>query len=83
LRLDRDAILGFPGQVAGAGYKGPAMFIHGALSDYVRPEHRSTITALFPAARLCEVADAGHWVHADQPAGFLDCLQALLAVRPG
>jgi esterase len=64
---------------AGARYDGPALFVGGARSDYIRPEHRPAIRALFPAARFATVKAAGHWVHADNPAGFIAVLNAFLA----
>jgi len=60
-------------------YAGPTLFVAGARSDYIRPEHRPAIRALFPAARFLTVKDAGHWVHADNPAGFIAVVQAFLA----
>ncbi len=33
---------------------------------------------LTPAARQAVVADAGHWLHAENPAGFLDALRPFL-----
>ncbi len=59
-------------------YDGPAVFVTGARSDYVLPEHRPGIRALFPAARFVAVKGAGHWVHADNPAGFLSVLEAFV-----
>ena len=59
-------------------YAGPSLFVTGARSDYVRPEHRPVIRAQFPSARFVAVKDAGHWVHADNPAGFLSVLEAFL-----
>jgi pimeloyl-ACP methyl ester carboxylesterase len=59
-------------------YRGPALFISGARSDYVRPEHRPLIQALFPAARFVTLKDAGHWLHADNPAGFVGLLEAFV-----
>lgn len=72
-------ITGFPDQPADAVYQGPATFIYGELSDYVAPAHEAEIRRLFPTASLCPVADAGHWVYADQPQGFMRCLDAFLA----
>jgi esterase len=59
-------------------YSGPTLFVSGARSDYVLPEHRATIRALFPTARFVRVKNAGHWLHADNPAGFLSVVEAFL-----
>jgi esterase len=59
-------------------YHGPSVFVTGANSDYVLPEHRPVIRAQFPAARFVAVKNAGHLVHADNPAGFLSVLEAFL-----
>lgn len=63
----------------GAAYAGPTLFIAGALSAFIRPEHRPAIRTLFPAARFVTLKDAGHWVHVDNPAGFVSVMQAFLA----
>lgn len=63
----------------GARYSGPALFLSGERSDYIRPEHREAIRALFPAARFASVKDAGHWVHADNPDGFVKVVESFLA----
>lgn len=73
-------IVGFPLLPGDARYAGTAHFIHGGLSDYVLPYHRQDIDALFPRARLCCVADAGHWVYAERPDGFAACLEQFLDV---
>jgi esterase len=59
-------------------YTGPSLFVTGAHSDYVRPEHRPIIRSQFPAARFVAIKNASHWVHADNPAGFLSVVQAFL-----
>jgi esterase len=59
-------------------YPGPTLFVSGAQSGYVLPEHRPTIRALFPNARFVSVKNAGHWLHADNPAGFLSVVEAFL-----
>jgi pimeloyl-ACP methyl ester carboxylesterase len=60
----------------GATYGGPTLFIAGARSDYIRAEHRPAIRALFPAARFATLKDAGHWLHADNPDGFVAMVNA-------
>ncbi len=62
----------------GAAWSGPACFIHGDRSHYVLPAYESRIHALFPDAMLCTVHDAGHWVYAEQRAGFMTCLHRFL-----
>jgi esterase len=59
-------------------FPGATLFVSGAQSDYVRPEHRPIIRALFPATRFVSVKHAGHWLHADNPAGFLSVVEAFL-----
>ncbi len=62
-----------------ASYAGPVLFVTGARSDYVRPEHRPAILRLFPAARFVAIKDAGHWLHAEQPEAFNATVGAFLA----
>jgi len=59
-------------------YRGPTLFVSGAKSDYVLPVHRPMIRQQFPVARFVAVKNAGHWVHADNPAGFLSVLEVFL-----
>lgn len=64
-------------------YGGPTLFIAGERSDYIREEYKPTIRTLFPRARFVTLKNAGHWLHADNPAGFLAVLEAFLAaIRP-
>ena len=50
-----------------APYPGPVLWVGGAQSSYIRPEHTPAMRALFPRVRSVTVKGAGHWVHADQP----------------
>jgi esterase len=59
-------------------YPAPSLFVTGANSNYVLPEHRPLIRAQFPAARFVAIKNASHWVHADNPAGFLSVVEAFL-----
>jgi esterase len=65
-----DDIEGFPDFGAAARYEGPTLFLLGERSDYVRPEHRPRIRALFPAARFLTLRGTGHWLHAEKPEEF-------------
>lgn len=76
LERDMDKIMGFP-KLDGQ-YDGPTLFLSGANSDYVQPEHRGTIKGFFPNARFAKLKDAGHWLHADQPRAFEAALRSFL-----
>lgn len=62
-----DDILDFPVFEADQAFKGPALFLAGARSDYIQPHHQGEIGRLFPMAETEVIADAGHWLHADRP----------------
>ena len=68
-------LLGFP-DFSGARYEGRALFVHGERSAYVAPAHHAMIRHLFPRAEIVAIAQAGHWLHVDQPARFLETVQA-------
>lgn len=70
---DLEGWTGLPGT-----YPGPSLFVSGANSDYILPEHRPIIRSQFPAARFVAIKNAGHWVHADNPSGFLSVVEAFL-----
>lgn len=76
LEQEMPKILGFP-DVSGQ-FAGPALFLTGAESDYVQPEHRDRIKALFPKARFAKISGAGHWLHAQQPRAFEQTVRAFL-----
>jgi pimeloyl-ACP methyl ester carboxylesterase len=59
-------------------YPGPTLFLAGARSDYIRAQDFPAIQARFPAASLATVPGAGHWVHAEAPAAFLELLVPFL-----
>lgn len=68
--LDREMpeIIGWP-EVAGS-FPGPTLFLTGATSDYVQPEHRPAIRTAFPKAQFAKIPRAGHWLHAENPRDF-------------
>jgi esterase len=63
---------------ADARYGGSTLFMAGAASDYIRAEHRPAIRALFPNARFVTLKNAGHWLHAENPSGFVAVVEAFL-----
>lgn len=69
-------VIGWPG--ATGPFDGPTLFLSGGRSDYVLPEHRDTIRALFPRSRFAKLPEAGHWLHADAPREFEATVQVFL-----
>ena len=78
LAMAQEEITGFPSQPQDVVFERPASFIHGELSDYVKRAYEPEILRLFPAATLCAVEQAGHWVYAEKPQGFMSCLDDYL-----
>ena len=80
-RINLAALAGSSGEltafpdVGSRRYEGPALFVHGGDSTYLQPPHRPVIERLFPRARIEAVPGAGHWVHVDQPAHFIELLR--------
>lgn len=49
----------------------PTLFLRGGNSRYIKPEQDlEQIKSLFPDAQLKTIENAGHWLHAEQPAEF-------------
>lgn len=57
----------------------PVIFLKGKDSDYIPDEDFKDILKVFPAAEITEIADAGHWIHADQPEEVIKNIKRLLA----
>ena len=77
LEAEMPKIVGWPGTQG--RFDGPALFLTGSESQYVRPEHRAAIKALFPNARFAKLTGAGHWLHADKPREFESVVEAFLS----
>ena len=52
-------------------YNGETLFLKGANSGYITEEDTASIKKHFPNALIETIADAGHWIHAENPAGFM------------
>ena len=76
LALEMDKIIGFP-NVTGQ-FLASTLFLSGATSDYVQPEHRDKIKAHFPIARFAKIPGAGHWLHAEKPREFEAAVRVFL-----
>lgn len=82
-RLDLDIfqraapnIAAFPDADHLASFTGKALFIAGGDSDFVQPED---INSLFPKAAFSTIANAGHWLHVQQPDAFAALVEDFLA----
>ncbi|MGR8980359.1 MAG: alpha/beta fold hydrolase [Gammaproteobacteria bacterium] len=62
-------ITAFPDSAHLPPYRGKALFIAGADSNFVREKD---IARLFPEADLVKIANAGHWLHVQQPENFIE-----------
>jgi esterase len=56
----------------------PVLFIRGGMSDYLIPEYYPEIKKNFPDAHIETIPNAGHWVHAEQPALFIKAVEDFL-----
>lgn len=51
-------------------YNGPTLFLKGDKSEYVTENDTSEIHRHFPIAKIETIANAGHWLHAENPSQF-------------
>jgi len=63
----------------GARFEGPALAMAGALSPYIRAEDQAAFRVLFPHIGSVSIPRAGHWLHAENPEGFLSSLRDFLS----
>ncbi len=52
----------------------PVIFIHGMLSNYIMQEDNQLIKEIYPDARIVDIPQAGHWLHAEQPQKFMEAV---------
>ena len=53
-------------------FEGKTLFMRGEKSGYITEADKPDIEKHFPAAKFATVPDAGHWIHAGNPKGFMD-----------
>ncbi|XP_071491369.1 sn-1-specific diacylglycerol lipase ABHD11-like [Diadema antillarum] len=63
----------------GAQFTGETLFVSGENSNYVRSEDHPGIRAIFPNVSFSVIEGAGHWVHSEKPAEFLQIVLQFLA----
>ncbi len=56
---------------AGQKYDGPTLFLKGDHSDYITSEDYPLLDKIFKHNQVQTVLNSGHWIHADNPGGFL------------
>jgi esterase len=59
-------------------FEKPTIFIRGGKSDYIRQQDEALIKNHFPKSQTTTIHGAGHWVHADEPEGFVAVVKKFL-----
>jgi pimeloyl-ACP methyl ester carboxylesterase len=52
----------------------PVTFIRGLNSDYISDQDLPVIKGIYPEARIIDIPNAGHWLHAEQPEKFIEAV---------
>jgi pimeloyl-ACP methyl ester carboxylesterase len=68
-------IIAFPSVERSAPFTGKTLFLAGEESGYVKADD---LSALFPEAKLNVIANAGHWLHVQQPGVFIELVERFL-----
>ena len=55
------------------------LFIRGELSNYILDDDIDLIKKHFPHYALKTIANSGHWIHAEQPEAFYNCVMQFIA----
>lgn len=56
----------------------PTLFMGGANSNYIQDKDKADIDRYFPNSHLIYIKDAGHWLHAEQPAAVIETVKSFL-----
>jgi esterase len=56
----------------------PTLFMGGENSDYITDEDKEEISEMFPNSHVIFIKNAGHWLHAEQPAAVVETVRAFL-----
>lgn len=59
-------------------YNGKTLFLKGANSNYIQSKDEVLIASHFPKATIVEIANAGHWLHAENPKDFFEAVVRFL-----
>jgi pimeloyl-ACP methyl ester carboxylesterase len=55
------------------------LFIRGEKSNYISDADEQDIANRFSNYQLKTIANSGHWVHAEQPEAFFNCVMEFIA----
>lgn len=59
-------------------FDGPTLFLKGEKSNYILPEDEFIIKSKFPNSDIKSIANAGHWLHAENPKDFIEAILTFL-----
>ena len=59
-------------------YEGPTLFIRGGKSDYIVDKDVEQIERQFTDYQLVTLSESGHWIHVDDPKGFMEATEKFL-----
>ncbi|RAJ14676.1 alpha/beta fold hydrolase [Olleya aquimaris] len=57
-----------------AKYEGDTLFLRGDKSEYIGNQDEAIIKNHFPKAQITTIANAGHWLHAENPEDFYEAV---------
>jgi len=64
----------------GSHFEGPTLFLRGDRSAYIRDKDFTMIKTHFPNAEIKDIANSGHWLHAENPKQFMEETLGFLTV---
>ncbi len=60
-------------------FEGKTLFLKGENSGYISANEEPIINAHFPNSKIVGIKNAGHWLHAENPADFLKAVESFIA----
>ncbi|WP_104734751.1 alpha/beta fold hydrolase [Hanstruepera ponticola] len=61
-----------------AKFEGNTLFLRGDKSEYIGHQDETIIKNHFPNSKIVTIANAGHWLHAENPEDFYDAVVSFL-----
>lgn len=65
----------------GSVFENETLFVKGEKSDYIKPSQEALIATHFPKSVIKTVANAGHWLHAENPRTYFEVTNEFLAAK--